>query len=278
MVRLIGLAGPIACGKSTVAKHLEKLGCGLVSEDDILHELISDDDSGVQPKVLAICGDDVFDDDGHIDPPKLSAKLHASPELLTAFNRAMWWPVFTEILRRTWSYMCAGHRQIMIDSRLIMGFLELKNLWASGLLFVVAPPELQFTWLVARDGLADEEAKAQTESGLEEAQAQLAAASFVMENKGSLSELEAKIQNFSEKQPAGWTLEELRPVGLAVCIGAAALTILTLAIGLALGWQVAISSLTMAFVGAVALLVTFLASWEAAWDFFPRLCSEEKAE
>lgn len=81
---IIGILGGISSGKSTVAAEFERLGCGLVDADRIVHELLETD--AVKQQITAAFGQDIIDADGRIDRSELAEKVFASSEGVAASN------------------------------------------------------------------------------------------------------------------------------------------------------------------------------------------------
>ena len=53
-MKVIGITGGIACGKSTFTHYLKQKGCTVVDADEIVSKLF--DDQGIQQQILAIVG------------------------------------------------------------------------------------------------------------------------------------------------------------------------------------------------------------------------------
>lgn len=68
-MKLLGLTGNIACGKSTVASLLRDRGAAVIDADLLVHELYSTTDFAAQ--VAALFGDSVVNSLGMIDRPAL---------------------------------------------------------------------------------------------------------------------------------------------------------------------------------------------------------------
>ena len=68
---LIGITGPIGCGKSTVARMLARLG-GTVIDADVLARRATAPGQPTLPAIRARFGDAVFDADGGLDRPALA--------------------------------------------------------------------------------------------------------------------------------------------------------------------------------------------------------------
>lgn len=76
-MRVIGLLGGIASGKSLVAQQLEALGALRLDADRVGHEVLLDPQ--VEQAVRQRWGADVFDGDGRVDRRKLAAIVFAPP-------------------------------------------------------------------------------------------------------------------------------------------------------------------------------------------------------
>ena len=72
MSLVIGLTGPIGCGKSTIAARLGEQG-GHVIDADALARRVTEPGQATLPSIRARFGDGVFDDDGALDRAALAA-------------------------------------------------------------------------------------------------------------------------------------------------------------------------------------------------------------
>jgi dephospho-CoA kinase len=82
---LIGIIGPIASGKSTVAAEFGKLGCAVIDADAMVHNLL--ESASVRNEILARFGPDVLNDNGRIDRKYLGNIVFADGEKLAALNK-----------------------------------------------------------------------------------------------------------------------------------------------------------------------------------------------
>ena len=83
---LIGLSGPIGCGKSTVAQMLADLG-GTTIDADRLARQVTEPGSSALPQVLARFGDAVVGADGELDRAALAEIVFADPAALGDLER-----------------------------------------------------------------------------------------------------------------------------------------------------------------------------------------------
>lgn len=77
----IGLTGPIACGKSTVARHLRDAGASVIDADDLAREVVEPGEPGFDD-VVAAFGRGVIDADGGLDRSALAAIVFREPDEL----------------------------------------------------------------------------------------------------------------------------------------------------------------------------------------------------
>jgi dephospho-CoA kinase len=81
MPLLIGITGPIGCGKSTVAKMLADVG-GAVIDADVLARQATDRGRPTLPLIRERFGPSAFRDDGELDRGAVAAIVFADPQAL----------------------------------------------------------------------------------------------------------------------------------------------------------------------------------------------------
>ncbi|MBP7051919.1 MAG: dephospho-CoA kinase [Phycisphaerae bacterium] len=92
---IIGIIGGIASGKSTVATEFGKLGCGVISADALVHDLLAEE--AVRDQVCELFGREILGPDGRIDRTKLARIVFADEQKLAALNRM----IHPRVLQRT---------------------------------------------------------------------------------------------------------------------------------------------------------------------------------
>ncbi|MDZ7729221.1 MAG: dephospho-CoA kinase [Dehalococcoidia bacterium] len=85
---VIGLAGTIAAGKSTVAQLLVARGAVHCDGDKLVHKLYDPGTPGFD-RVVEAFGEDVVGPDGYVDRKKLGAKVFGKPEEMNKLTKAM---------------------------------------------------------------------------------------------------------------------------------------------------------------------------------------------
>jgi len=82
---ILGIAGKIAAGKSTVMKFLGEAGFVCIDADKIVHELYQEGEDG-QKIIQKKFGNKVIDNDGNVDRKVLAKIVFSDPEKLQLLN------------------------------------------------------------------------------------------------------------------------------------------------------------------------------------------------
>ena len=78
-MRILGLTGPIASGKSTVARLLEKKGARVIDADRVARAVVEPDQPAFR-KIVEQFGREVLLPNGQLDREKLGARVFSRPE------------------------------------------------------------------------------------------------------------------------------------------------------------------------------------------------------
>ncbi len=185
---LVGLTGGIGTGKSTVARMLAERGAVVVDADELAREAVAPGTPG-HARVVERFGTSVLGPEGGIDRRALAEVVFSDP----AARRDLEAIVHPEVFRRL-AEVAEGYRDtdrvVVFDAPLIV---ETGQARAFDVLVVVtAPEEAQIRRLAADRGMAEEEVRARLAAQLPAAD-KAAAADVVLDNAGSLAELEARV-------------------------------------------------------------------------------------
>lgn len=82
---IVGLTGGVACGKTTVARMLEKLGAHVIDVDGIGHEMLKKGSPAYDDLVEAF-GRQVLDENGDISREKLGRLVFQNPQMRGRLN------------------------------------------------------------------------------------------------------------------------------------------------------------------------------------------------
>ncbi|MCC6318955.1 MAG: dephospho-CoA kinase [Gemmatimonadaceae bacterium] len=186
---LVALTGNIASGKSLVSALLRERGAAIVDADVLAREAVAPGTAAIQA-IRARWGPGVIGADGALDRAALRAIVFSDPVEREALNAI----VHPEIERR---------RNLAVEAARIRGVAivvcDIPLLFEIGqqdrfdvVILVDAPEDLRFARLTARRQLGDEEARAMMNAQIPAA-AKRARATIVVDNDGSLAQLETRV-------------------------------------------------------------------------------------
>ena len=116
----VGLTGQIACGKSSVARELQKLGAVVINADDIGREVV-EQDTVVLRKLKSVFGKDIVSPAGKLDRRKLGAKAFASDENTLKLNRIVHPALLARLRKQIAKHRKDGKtRLLVVDAALIL--------------------------------------------------------------------------------------------------------------------------------------------------------------
>lgn len=156
-MRLIGLTGGIATGKSTFAAALRSLGAPVIDADLLARAAVEKGTPGLAD-IVAAFGPDVLDGDGALDRQRMAARVFADPAARARLE-AIVHPAVRALFRAQLARLAAlGHEVAFYDVPLLF---EARLQAEVDLVVVVwAPRATQLARLSRRDGLSADEAGA----------------------------------------------------------------------------------------------------------------------
>jgi dephospho-CoA kinase len=183
----VGLTGGIGSGKSEVSKRLVSLGAELIDADLIAREVVRPGTPGLAAIVREF-GDGVLLPDGSLDRPGLAAIVFADEERLRALN-AITHPL---IGRRSQELLdAASPDAVVVYDMPLLVENDLGGLH-DVVVVVDVPVETQVRRLVSGRGMTEQEARARIAAQATR-ERRLAAATHVIDNSGSLQDLDAQV-------------------------------------------------------------------------------------
>ncbi len=194
-MKLIGLTGGIASGKSTVAKILERLGAAIVNADALSREVVEPGREAWQDIVDAF-GSEVLQPDRTLDRQKLRAIIFNHPEARKTLESIIHPRVRALAEERIRQHAAAGFQVVVYEVPLLFE----GNLQDSlrPVILVACDIDTQRRRLQQRDQLDAAAAQKHIEAqmSLEEKRR---LADFVIENDGDLDSLERQVRIVLEK-------------------------------------------------------------------------------
>ena len=188
-MRLFGLTGNIGAGKSSVARLLVRHGIPVIDADQLAREVVAPGRPALA-EIAARFGPKVLHADGTLDRKALAAVVFDDPAERAALNAIVHPRIAEATAARVAQLAEAGHPAAVYEAALIVENGLERGL--AGLIVVTAPDEAQVARLLLRDGMTDAEARARMAAQLPSAEKRKKA-TFVIENHGSLADLEAQV-------------------------------------------------------------------------------------
>ncbi|MCL2166172.1 MAG: dephospho-CoA kinase [Clostridiales bacterium] len=194
-MKLIGLAGGIASGKTMITEYLTGLGAPVV-DADVISRRITEPGSPVLRDIAEAFGEDCLDEEGCLRRKELGRIIFGNPESRLRLNRIMHPRISERIQEEIRKYQDAGEPVILYSAPLL---LEGGSKGMTDEVWLVAlEPKEQIRRLMDRDGINEEEAAARlrAQSSLEE---KLALADKVIDNNRSREEAMAQAKALWEE-------------------------------------------------------------------------------
>jgi dephospho-CoA kinase len=194
-VKLIGLTGGIASGKSTVAAILRRLGAAVVNADELAREVVQPDTAGWK-EIVDTFGAEVLQPDRTLDRQKLRKIVFSEPEARKKLEAIVHPRVRALAEQRIEEQAAAGFEIVVYEVPLLFE----GNLQNSLRPVVLVATDLatQKKRLQSRDQLAESEAEKHIAAQMSLEQKRRLA-DYVIENDGSLEELERRVRDVLAK-------------------------------------------------------------------------------
>ena len=192
---MIGLTGGIASGKSTVAKILERFGAAVVNADVLAREVVEPGREAWNEIVDAF-GDQVLQPDRALDRQKLRALIFNQPEARKKLESIIHPRVRALADERIREHAAAGYAVVVYEVPLL--FEGNLHEWLRPVILVACDVDTQRQRLQQRDQLGAAEAQKHIDAQMSLEQKRRLA-DYVIENNGSLEDLEREVQAVLEK-------------------------------------------------------------------------------
>ncbi|PFG75093.1 dephospho-CoA kinase [Tepidiforma thermophila] len=212
MPLVIGLAGTIAAGKSTVAQLLVERGAHHCDADKLVHRLYDPGTPGFA-RVVEAFGEEIIGPDGSIDRKVLGAKVFGKPEEMNRLTRAI--GSITEAVKG----VIDGWRAELGDDAICV--MEAVNLmepgyarWCDQTWLIGVDDAIARRRLIETRGMSEEEAN-QRLASMVPLEVRAPGADWVYRNNGTLEELReavyGELDRLLTKRAAGEPLESRFP-------------------------------------------------------------------
>ncbi len=199
-MKVIGVTGGIATGKSRVMQLLQEYGAVAFSADEAARAVLTPGGS-VLAEIAETFGSDVLNPDGTLDRNRLGAMVFADTDARERLNRITHPP----ILRLLYAQIAAARTDLPADSLIavevpLLYEADLEK-WFDCVLTVAASEPVQITRLIQRNGLSEEDARQRIAAQMPLAE-KIRRSHFVLWNDGSEAELKNNLKKiiFQQKE------------------------------------------------------------------------------
>jgi dephospho-CoA kinase len=183
----VGLTGGIGAGKSEVSRRLAAQGAVVLDADAVAREVVAPGTPGLA-EVVAVFGPGILLPDGRLDRAGLGEIVFADPALRARLN-AIVHPRVGERMREL--EQAAGRAAIVVHDVPLIAENGLAGNY-DVVVVVDAARRIQADRLIRHRGLTSEQASARIDAQAGRTQ-RLAIAGIVIDNSGSLSELDRQV-------------------------------------------------------------------------------------
>ena len=192
-MKVFGLTGNIASGKSSVARAFKRRGVTVVDADQVSHDVTAFATDGLAALVAAF-GHGILQANGELDRKRLGSLVFSNKDARAILNSIVHPRVAAETKRRFEEL--SGFSLVCYDAALLVEN-HMQDAFRP-LVIVTVPEELQIQRLMDRNGLTLDEANARISSQMPQATKALAA-DFIIHNDSDLATLEIRATHVLEK-------------------------------------------------------------------------------
>jgi dephospho-CoA kinase len=194
-VKLVGLTGGIASGKTAVAKILERLGAAVINADDLSREVV-EPGKVAWKEIIDAFGTGVLQPDQTLDRQKLRTVIFSDRDGRKKLEAIIHPRVRALAEERIREHTVAGYAIIVYEVPLLF---EVKlHEWLRPVILVACDLETQRRRLQERDHLTQTEAQKHIDAQMSLAEKRRLA-DYVIENNGSLEEVESQVKAILDK-------------------------------------------------------------------------------
>jgi dephospho-CoA kinase len=191
----VGLTGGLASGKSFVGRTLTGLGCLVIRNDEIGHQVIEPGGEAFDG-VVGEFGRGILDADARIDRRKLAALVFGNPERLTKLNALVHPPVRARTRQLLEAYAATHpHGVAIVEAAILIETGSYRDY--EKLIVAVCSVEQQIERAMARDGMTREEVleRLSRQMPLEE---KVKYADYLVDTSGTKEQTQARVRELYE--------------------------------------------------------------------------------
>ncbi len=194
-MKVWGLTGNIACGKSAVEAMLRERGVAVIDADEVAREVVAPGNPALEAIVRAF-GTGVLQEDGTLDRKGLGALVFADTEARHRLE-AITHPRIAEGVARRLAALAEDKAAAAVVSAALMVESGSYKIY-EGVAVVTCPESVQLERLMTRDGCGESEARARIESQMPQG-AKQTLAQVVIDNGGTPEGTRAQVDRWAER-------------------------------------------------------------------------------
>ncbi|MEQ9618101.1 MAG: dephospho-CoA kinase [Deltaproteobacteria bacterium] len=195
-MRIIGLTGNIACGKSTVARMLKGLGARVIDADEIARSVVEPGERA-WGDIVEKFGEEVLNDDRTLNREKLGEIIFNDDAKRNLLNEITHPRIIGRIRELVKSYGRENAPVVIIEAALIVEKGGMKDL-IDKLIVVTSDEKSQMERLTARNGYSREEALSRIKAQMPLSD-KVKHADYVIENSATLENLRIQVESLWER-------------------------------------------------------------------------------
>ncbi len=193
-MRVIGLTGGIASGKSLVASMFRSLGATVLSADEVARDVVTPGSEALKGIVQAF-GPEMIRPDGTLDRQRLGDLIFRDASARARLNAIMH-PHIHRILKAEVDRLRAttAPRIVIVEIPLLLDTAPRDYLSPDGVIVVSVAKETQVARLRSREGLSKEAAEKRLQAQRPLAE-KVAEADWVIDNSGSVEQTRGQVES-----------------------------------------------------------------------------------
>ena len=192
-MKIIGLTGGIASGKSTVSAELKKMGVSVFDADEASRNAVAKGSKGLALVAEAL-GSQYLTPDGELDRAKVSKLVFADAGARGVLEKIIHHIVWEEAEAFIQKHADKGAPAVVLDVPLLIECGWHKH--CSSVWLVSLPQEQQVSRAMKRSGLSEKEVRARISAQMPLAE-KLRYADTVIDNSGSLQDTLAQVRSLA---------------------------------------------------------------------------------
>lgn len=188
-IKLVGLTGGIASGKSTVAQFFKEAKVPLIDADEIAREVVRPGKKAYR-QIVASFGEGILREDRTIDRENLGRIVFNDESKRTLLESITHPEIFTEIKKKVAQLKKKKVRTVIVDAALLFESGLFRQMHKN--ILVRIDPEIQLRRLMKRDNLSEIQAWQRVLAQMPTPEKEKLA-DFVIDNSGSVEETRRQV-------------------------------------------------------------------------------------